>query len=174
MPRSRVSVERVRTDGERNAVIEVVRKVLVGEKHWVEAADGEVPEDVGQHDDPVWLMALAGSEPVGCVRIRYDLSTFHPGTSALRPLPGVDLTEVPDDARIAEVGRLLIVPAWRRRHTVVLALMGAVLHETLAAGCTHLVTDTIDDDPHNPFGFHTRRLGFMPIATHEGGELPPA
>ena len=38
-------------------------------------------------------------------------------------------------------------------------------------GYTHLVTDVFEDDPHTPYGFHTRVMGFLPVATHDLGEL---
>jgi hypothetical protein len=33
------------------------------------------------------------------------------------------------------------------------------------------VTDVFEDDPHSPYGFHTRVIGFHPVATHDMGEL---
>jgi len=33
------------------------------------------------------------------------------------------------------------------------------------------VTDVFEDDPKSPYRFHSRVLGFEPVATHEHGEL---
>jgi hypothetical protein len=49
--------------------------------------------------------------------------------------------------------------------------MRAATVEGLERGTTHLLTDVFEDDPHSPYGFHTRVLGFRPIATHDMGEL---
>ena len=54
---------------------------------------------------------------------------------------------------------------------VAAALMRAATEGAVARGYTHLVTDVFEDDPHTPFGFHTRVIGFCPVATHEVGEL---
>ena len=73
--------------------------------------------------------------------------------------------------RFAEVGRLMIRPEWRSRPKVVLALMRAVGAEVVERGCTHLLTAVFEDDPHSPYRFHTRQLGFERIGTHRHGEL---
>jgi hypothetical protein len=36
---------------------------------------------------------------------------------------------------------------------------------------SHVITDVFEDDPHSPLGFHTRVMGFRPVATHDHGEL---
>ena len=43
--------------------------------------------------------------------------------------------------------------------------------ETLRRGFTHYVTDVFEDEEHSPYRFHTRVLGFRPVATHETGEM---
>ena len=45
----------------------------------------------------------------------------------------------------------------------------AGVHE--ARGYTHVITDVFEDDVHSPLGFHTRVMGFVPVATHDVGEL---
>ncbi len=49
--------------------------------------------------------------------------------------------------------------------------MRSATAETVARGYTHFVTDVFENDPHSPFGFHTRVMGFLPVATHDFGEL---
>jgi hypothetical protein len=73
--------------------------------------------------------------------------------------------------RIAEIGRFAMVPRYRRRLTVAAALMRAATTETVARRYTHFVTDVFEDDPHSPYRFHTRVMGFFPVATHDAGEL---
>src|SRR5258706_8500525 len=53
----------------------------------------------------------------------------------------------------------------------VLSLMRAATREIVWRGYTQLVTDVFENDPHSPFRFHTRIIGFRPVATHEVGEL---
>jgi hypothetical protein len=49
--------------------------------------------------------------------------------------------------------------------------MRAATAETVSRSFTHFVTDVFEDDPHSPYGFHTRVIGFHPVATHDVGEL---
>ena len=73
--------------------------------------------------------------------------------------------------RIAEIGRFAIVPRYRRNLLIAVALMRAATRETVERGFTHYITDVFEDDPHSPYGFHTRVMGFAPVATHDHGEL---
>ena len=41
----------------------------------------------------------------------------------------------------------------------------------MARGYTHLITAVFEDDPHSPYDFHTRVLGFERIGSHRRGEL---
>jgi hypothetical protein len=69
------------------------------------------------------------------------------------------------------VGRFAVIPERRNGVGVVLSLMRAATREIVSRGYTQLVTDVFEDDPHSPFRFHTRIVGFRPVATHEAGEL---
>ncbi len=51
------------------------------------------------------------------------------------------------------------------------ALMRAATEDMVELGYTHLITDVFEDDVHSPLGFHTRVMGFLPVATHDHGEL---
>jgi hypothetical protein len=73
--------------------------------------------------------------------------------------------------RIAEVGRFAVKPEFRDRFLVAVALMRAAANGAVARGYMHLVTHVFEDDPHTPYRFHTRVMGFDPVATHEFGEL---
>ena len=57
------------------------------------------------------------------------------------------------------------------RFLVAVALMRVAANGAVARGYMHLVTDVFEDDPHTPYRFHTRVMGFDPVATHEFGEL---
>ena len=49
--------------------------------------------------------------------------------------------------------------------------MRAAISEVVRRGYTHLLTVVFEDDPHSPYGFHTRILGFERVGTHRYGEL---
>lgn len=85
--------------------------------------------------------------------------------------PTLRVEEMIQSDDIAEVGRFAVRPEFRRQFMVAAALMRAATDAVLARGYTHLVTDVFEDDRHTPFGFHTRVIGFCPVATHDAGEL---
>ena len=73
--------------------------------------------------------------------------------------------------RFVDIGRFMIVPAYRRNIRVVMRLMRAAIIEVVGRGYTHFLTDVFEEDPHSPLHFHTRVLGFERIGTHRYGEL---
>jgi hypothetical protein len=73
--------------------------------------------------------------------------------------------------RIAEIGRFAVVPRYRRRIMMAAELMRVATAEVVVRRYTHFVTDVFEDDPHSPYGFRTRVMGFHPVATHDVGEL---
>ncbi|MEZ0302758.1 MAG: hypothetical protein ACAH24_11960, partial [Hyphomicrobiaceae bacterium] len=83
----------------------------------------------------------------------------------------IDLESFIRQHRIAEVGRFAVVAEHRSNVLVAAALMRAATEEMVARGYTHVITDVFEDDTHSPLGFHTRVMGFIPVATHEHGEL---
>lgn len=105
------------------------------------------------------------------MRLTYDPGFAMPSAAGLELDPGIDLAELARSGRFVEVGRLMIAPAFRARANVVLALMRAALAEVVVRGYTHLLTVVFEDDPHSPYGFHTRILGFERIGSHRHGEL---
>ena len=105
------------------------------------------------------------------VRLSYDPSFELPQAAGLEIDAGVDFAQLTASGRFVEVGRLMIAPRFRARTAVVLALMRAALGEVVKRGYTHLLTVVFEDDPHSPYGFHTRILGFERIGSHRHGEL---
>src|SRR5262249_1756990 len=73
--------------------------------------------------------------------------------------------------RLVEVGRFAVLAAHRGNLLLATALMRAAMEEILARRYSHIITDVFEDDAHTPLGFHTRVIGFVPIATHDRGEL---
>jgi len=167
----RLVVERVDDGERRRAALGVVGEVYQAEKGWIPEATAEIPEDPGTEPGVTWLLARLGDEPVGVVRVAYDPSLAPPPELGVELEPGVDLERLARSGRFAEVGRLMIRPQWRARPKIVLALMRAVGDEVVGRGVTHLITAVFEDDPHSPYRFHTRQLGFERIGTHRRGEL---
>jgi hypothetical protein len=50
-------------------------------------------------------------------------------------------------------------------------LMRAATKDTIVRGYSHYITDIFENEEHNPYLFHTRVMGFQPVATHNVGEL---
>jgi hypothetical protein len=105
------------------------------------------------------------------MRIVFDPSLAIPEALGVRLEEGVDLDRLSRSGRFAEIGRMMVRAADRRRPAVVLALMRAALAAALERGVTHFLTAVFEDDPHSPHDFHVRQLGFERVGTHERGEL---
>jgi hypothetical protein len=110
-------------------------------------------------------------KPAGVIRLTYDPPLEAPPELAFRFEPGVDLATLAADCRVADVGRFMIRPRYRRQIRVALSLMRAAVEEVVERGYSHLITDVFESDPHSPLAFHTRVLGFQRIGTHRYGEL---
>lgn len=163
--------ERVNDSAARLDALSIVQQVYKQEKGWVANADGEFPESALSSPTSSWFLARLGDEAAGVVRLSYDPSFELPEGAGLEIDSDVDLARLTASGRFVEVGRLMIAPRFRARTVVVLALMRAALGEVVQRGYTHLLTVVFEDDPHSPYGFHTRVLGFERIGTHRHGEL---
>ena len=170
-PSAPLTAERVGDSASRLEALSIVQQVYHQEKGWIADADGEFPESALSSPTSSWFLARLGDEAAGVVRLSYDPSFELPEGAGLEIDPGVDLARLTTSGRFVEVGRLMIAPRFRARTAVVLALMRAALAEVVARGYTHLLTVVFEDDPHSPYGFHTRILGFERIGTHRHGEL---
>ena len=58
-------------------------------------------------------------------------------------------------------------PARNTREKIICRAAG----DTIERGFTHYITDVFEGEPHSPFKFHSRVMGFQVVATHETGEL---
>lgn len=162
----------VKSEAERQQVIEVLRQTYVGEKGWIVDPETQIPVSDLDQDHIAWFVTTMGGEPVGVLRILFDPPIEQYAKYSLKLIdPAFKVDELLQGSRIAEVGRFAVVAKRRGRFTVATSLMRAAFAEIIARGYTHLVTDVFEDDPHSPYGFHTRVIGFKPIATHEVGEL---
>ncbi len=167
-----LKVQRVRDEATRQAAIEVLRETYEREKSWV-ADGGKVFEDGDlNRDDVSWFLVQKQDRPVGVLRVMYDppLELYH--QYGLKPMDGtLNVEEFVRNNRIAEIGRFAVIPDERRSFMVAASLMRAATQETLEKGFSHYLTDIFEGEKHSPYLFHTRVMGFTPVATHDVGEL---
>jgi hypothetical protein len=117
-------------------------------------------------------VATSRDEPVGVLRVRYDLPIEQYRGYGLDPIEtNLSIEDVIASQRIAEVRRFAVIPQRRNGVAVVLSLMRMATREIVARGYTQLVTDVFENEPHSPLRFHTRIVGFRPVVTHEFGEF---
>ena len=167
-----VAARRVASEADRRQVIEVLAATYFSEKQWVSNPETQIPHDDLERGDVAWFLVEDGGRAAGALRVLYDPSCAQYTNYGLKMLdPSLRVEEFIRGNRIAEVGRFAVKPEFRGRFMVAAALMRAATEETVARGYSHFVTDVFEDDPHTPLRFHTRVIGFRPIATHDVGEL---
>jgi hypothetical protein len=174
MLRSDTTAVRATTPAHRTAALEVLRATYADEKHWVERAETMFPASDLTDDAVTWIVATVDGAPAGVLRVHYDppLHLYREyGLTALDDAAGLDVDAFIRAHRIAEIGRFAVLPAFRRRIRVVFWLIRLAALDTLARRYTHYVTDVFEGEEHSPYNFHTRVLGFTPVATHETGEM---
>lgn len=169
---NRIRARRVIDEADRRQVVEVLAATYHREKNWVADAETQIPRDNLGSDDVAWFIVAVDDRPAGALRVLYDPPYAQYAGYGLKLLdPALRVDEFLRNNRIAEVGRFAVKAEFRGRFMIAASLMRAATEETVARGYTHLVTDVFEDDPHTPYQFHTRVLGFLPVATHELGEL---
>jgi hypothetical protein len=169
---SSIRVERIRTPEDRQAALKVLKATYQDEKRWVDRADSQIPDSDLTNERLSWFLARRGGEPSGVLRVHYEPPVDQYRAYDIRVLrPGLDVDAFLRSNRLAEIGRFAIVPEHRRNLLIAMALMRAATRETVERGFTHYITDVFESDRHSPYGFHTRVMGFDPVATHDHGEL---
>jgi hypothetical protein len=166
-----VRVRRIDTPEDRDLAISVLRVIYREEKGWVGDESTQLPAEDLTRDDVSWFLTLVDDQPVGVLRVLYDPPLELYAQYGFETTNDVDVESFVRSNKIAEVGRFAVLPHYRKHITVVAALMRAASTETVARGYTHYITDVFEDDPHSPLNFHTRVMGFEPVATHDVGEL---
>jgi len=165
-------VVRVTDPGTRQDALKVLRATYRDEKGWVDEAESQLPEVDLRSPWMSWFVAYRGAEPAGVLRIQYKPPVAQYRAYNVTLLArDIDVERFLSTNHIAEIGRFAIAPRYRRSLLIAVALMRAATRETVERGFTHYITDVFEDDPHSPYGFHTRVMGFAPVATHDSGEL---
>lgn len=170
--KDRVSVLRVESPADRKKGLAVLRETYRKEKNWVAEVDDQLPAADLEREDISWFVTLVDDQPVGVLRVLYDppLDLYKEYEFELTDR-SIDVEAFIRQNKIAEVGRFAVLPEFRRHIVVVAALMREASTETVARGYTHYITDVFENDPHSPYKFHTKVMGFQPVATHAAGEL---
>ncbi|MBX3745499.1 MAG: GNAT family N-acetyltransferase [Verrucomicrobiae bacterium] len=167
----RLRVVRVESEAERAFAIEVMRATYKQEKNWITRDEKLFPDDELGNPAVSWFVVFDEDRPVGTLRVLYDLPLELYQEYGFKTLGGIDIEEFIRRNRIAEIGRFAVLPEYRSRMVVVGTLMRQASLETVERGYTHYVTDIFEGEAHSPYNFHTRVLGFQPVATHDTGEL---
>jgi hypothetical protein len=163
---------RVQTEADRQRALAVLRTTYQDEKAWVLDVEPMFPAIDLERDDLSWFLATFRDRPVGVLRVSYNPPFEQYLEYGLKPVDdSLKIEAFIQKERIAEIGRFAVIPERRSGIAVVLSLMRVATREVVARGYTQLVTDVFENDPHSPFGFHTRVFGFRLVATHEVGEL---
>ena len=163
---------RVTTELDRQKALAVMRATYQREKGWVHDVEPMFPEEDLARDDLSWFIATRRNEAMGVLRVLYDPSIEQYQKYGLTAIDGtLPAYHLITSERIAEVGRFAVIAERRKGVGVVLSLIRAATREIVSRGYTRLVTDVFENDPHSPLRFHTRIIGFQPVATHEVGEL---
>jgi hypothetical protein len=174
MIRSDTTAARATTRTDRQRALAVLDATYAAEKQWVESAEALFPEEDLRDERITWIVATVDDAPAGVLRVHFDPPLDRYREYDLDPLDGaadLDVDAFIREHRIAQIGPFAVLPEYRRRFRVVFWLMRVAGAETLQRGFTHYVTDIFEDEEHSPYRFHTRVLGFRPVATHETGEM---
>ncbi len=167
-----LTVKRVETTQDRHDAIEVLKATYLDEKRWVDNENQMFPEEDLSREVISWFTCYRGRRPVGVVRVLYEppIELYEEyGFSQIDT--DIDVEAFVKHHRIAEIGRFAVIPEYRRFVVFAASLMRAASEETVRLGFSHYVTDVFEGEQHSPYDFHTRVMGFIPVATHEVGEL---
>lgn len=172
MIRSETTAIRATTPTDRQSALSILDATYTNEKHWVQDAADLFPKSDLHTEAVTWIVATVDGAPAGVLRVHFDPPLDQYRQYDFTPLgDGLDVDAFIRKHHIAQIGPFAVRPAYRRRFRVVFWLMRMAGAETLERGYTHYVTDVFEDEDHSPYHFHTRVLGFRPVATHEAGEM---
>ena len=171
--RNSVSARRIDDEAGRCAVVNVLRATYQDEKQWIADPESQFPPaDLTRGDISWFLVLVSTASRAACCAC----STILHWPSMQNTASSRSTARSTSRASSGSTGspRSAASPCCPRiaaSMVLAAALMRAVTAEVVARGYTHFVTDVFEDDVHSPYGFHTRVMGFRPVATHDFGEL---
>jgi hypothetical protein len=167
-----IEVNVARSDADRDAALQVLREVYVEDKQWLMDADEIFPQTDLAHKGITWLIVSVDKQPAGVLRILYELPVELYTQYDFKLLDAnLDIEAFLSENKIAEIGRFAVLRRYRRRISVVMALINMAAAETMNRGFSHFVTDVFEGEINSPLKFHINVIGFKPIATHDVGEI---
>ncbi|MFM9850086.1 MAG: GNAT family N-acetyltransferase [Hyphomicrobiaceae bacterium] len=169
---TRIRAERIADAAGREAALAVLGATYRNEKGWIADPAQQFPVDDLARDGMGWFIVRCNGAPAGVLRTLYDPPLLQYAKYGLQLIDRrVDIEAFLKQNRIAEIGRFAVVAEQRGNLLLAAALMRVATAEMVQRGYTHIITDVFEDDPHSPLGFHTRVMGFRPVASHDHGEL---
>jgi len=167
-----LSVKRATSEQDRREALLVLQATYREEKRWVNDEEKVFPINDLTEKNVSWFIVKVGAEPVGVLRVLYDPPLDLYREYEFKSIDkNVDVDAFIKTHRIAEIGRFAVLPTHRKYAIVVAKLIGTASKETISLGFSHYITDIFEGEQHSPYQFHTRVMGFQPIATHDHGEL---
>jgi hypothetical protein len=164
--------KRVETEADRQKALAVLKATYQDEKAWVLDVEPMFSAIDLERQDVSWFLATRREKPVGVLRVLYNPPVEQYLNYDLKPIDkSFEIETIMKKGPFAEIGRFAVVPERRNGIAVALSLMRSATREVVSRGFTQLVTDVFENDPHSPFRFHTRVIGFQLVATHEVGEF---
>jgi 1-acyl-sn-glycerol-3-phosphate acyltransferase len=165
---SRIIASRVASGADLEDAKRVVDEVYVQEKGWMSNAQ---LDSFPGGESISWFLVRVHGEPAGLLRVVYDPPLQFPPEYRVELAKGVDWAALAAVARVAEVGRFMIRAQFRRNSRIAVELMRVAVREIVERDYSHLITDVFEGDPHSPYDFHTKILGFEEIGSHSHGEM---
>jgi len=156
----------------RKKALQVLKTIYCQEKNWVGDEGKMFDASDLKNPDVSWFIALDKEQPVGVLRVLYapPLDLYKAYGFKKLDCP-IDVEKCVSSLKIAEIGRFAVLPECRNNIVIVGELMRAGVEDTIARGFTHYITDVFEGEVNSPYQFHTRVMGFIPVATHDVGEL---
>lgn len=167
-----IQATKIVDEQQRQDALQILRSTYQQEKRWVNDVESQLPVEDLENESVSWFIVYSKGQPTGVLRVFFNppLQQYREYQITLLDKT-VDVEAFLRHNRIAEIGRFAVVPDYRGQHMVVAALMKAAVNETIQRGYSHYITDVFEKDLHTPHGFLTRVMGFIPVATHDVGEL---
>jgi hypothetical protein len=162
---------KITTPNSRVQALKVIEAVYHQEKNWIANPEDEIPVNIAQSRQISWFLALIDQKPTGVIRLGYDPTLNYTPEMGVILKQGIDLAQLATEYRLVDIGRFMIIPAYRKNVRIALKLMRAAIQEVVGRGYTHFITDVFETDPTSPLRFHTKILGFEIIGSHLRGEL---
>lgn len=168
----KISAREISNEQDRQLAIKVLKETYKEEKNWIEEDDRLFDPAEIENNAIAWFIALHDDKPVGVVRVMFEPPLEMYEKYGFKQIgPEMNVQDFIKNNRIAEIGRLAVIPEYRRHKVIALSLMRDATRETIRRGFSHFVTDVFEGEKNSPYDFHTRILGFVPVATHDVGDL---